>query len=210
MDWIARHFSWESPVNSNAPRSIVFLLNLGLAQSTISQHLPYVKSAHKFQLFWIIGLKLGDLQPTSYECWTPSHMSLKFDCMRKVLKGDEFLNIKTRYPVFSSAKAYVILVDIDVDSLLVESLKWDGGWRGFVIENLILVAVTLAFISKNHRSARGRHSYDAFPWQLRKSGAKPYGKGSSPQKKTGKCGNFSQVGDPPSPPFGNPMFVKKN
>ena len=50
-------------------------------------------------------------------------MFLKFDCMRKVLKGDEFLNIKTRYPVFSSAKAYVILVDIDVDSLLVESLK---------------------------------------------------------------------------------------
>ena len=53
-------------------------------------------------------------------------------------------------------------------------MRW--GWRGFVIENLILVAVTLAFISKNHRSARGRHSYDAFPWQLRKSGAKPYGK----------------------------------
>ena len=45
-----------------------------------------------------------------------------------------------------------------------------------MIENLILVAVTLAFISKNHRSARGRHFYDAFRWQLRKSGAKPYGK----------------------------------
>ena len=33
-------------------------------------------------------------------------------------------------------------------------------------------------------------------------------KGRSPPKKTGKCGNFSQVGDP-LPPFGNPMFVRK-
>ena len=31
-------------------------------------------------------------------------------------------------------------------------------------------------------------------------------------KKTRKCGNFFQVGDPPpsSPQFGNPMFVKEN
>ena len=30
-------------------------------------------------------------------------------------------------------------------------------------------------------------------------------------KKMGKCGSFSQVGDPPAPPprFGNPMFVRK-
>ena len=29
------------------------------------------------------------------------------------------------------------------------------------------------------------------------------------KKITGKCGNFSQVWDPPSPQFGNPMFVRK-
>ena len=36
-------------------------------------------------------------------------------------------------------------------------------------------------------------------------------KGRSPKKITGKCGNFSQVGGPPppSPLFGNDMFVKK-
>ena len=28
-------------------------------------------------------------------------------------------------------------------------------------------------------------------------------------KKTWKCGKFSQVGDPPSPQFGNVMFVRK-
>ena len=33
-------------------------------------------------------------------------------------------------------------------------------------------------------------------------------KGRPPNKKTGKCGNFSQVGDPPpSPLFGNDTFV---
>ena len=32
----------------------------------------------------------------------------------------------------------------------------------------------------------------------------------APQKKTGKCGNFSQVGDPPpSPLFGNDMFLRE-
>ena len=32
--------------------------------------------------------------------------------------------------------------------------------------------------------------------------------GTLPKKKTGKCGNFSQVGDPPpSPLFGNDTFV---
>jgi len=34
-------------------------------------------------------------------------------------------------------------------------------------------------------------------------------KGRSQQKKTGIFGNFSQVSDPPSPPFGNPCFQKK-
>ena len=34
-------------------------------------------------------------------------------------------------------------------------------------------------------------------------------KGRSPIKKTGKCGNFSQVGNPPSPLFGNDMFFFK-
>ena len=34
-------------------------------------------------------------------------------------------------------------------------------------------------------------------------------KGRSQQKKTGFFGNFSQVSDPPSPPFGNPCFQKK-
>ena len=34
-------------------------------------------------------------------------------------------------------------------------------------------------------------------------------KGRSPPQKTGFFGNFSQVADPPSPPFGNPCFQKK-
>ena len=34
-------------------------------------------------------------------------------------------------------------------------------------------------------------------------------KGSSPNKKTGKCGNFSQVGDPPPPPVWEPRVCEK-
>ena len=36
--------------------------------------------------------------------------------------------------------------------------------------------------------------------------------GKLPKKKNGKRGEFSPRGGPPppSPPFGNPMFVKKN
>ena len=35
-------------------------------------------------------------------------------------------------------------------------------------------------------------------------------KGSSQKKITGLFGNFSQVADPPTPPFGNPLFEEKN